>query len=336
MKKIILKLAVIGFFLLIGKPVFSANAQTNPPTPDSIVEAINQLRLEAGLTPLASDERLMGSAQEHSDYQAAINRYTYFSEDKSNVTDRAIAAGYGDGDTVVCGESIAFTSISTTIDTVLNSVWNNSKDRDLVLLNPDYEYIGAGVSRKDASLFYAVDVCMIKQLATADSSTGTVSSSQLTPEVDSGVVEVLVATPQTDGAIYHPVEAGQAVWSIAIAYNTTIENIVNLNGLSASNPQIFTGQSLLVRMANTPTVTSTFTETPVPATRTIVPSSTRKPDLATGIPTLTPSPTPGLLGPGIPSQYFDNSRSIGFILIGISALGIILIGLSVLQNRAKP
>ncbi len=335
MKKKILKLVIIGLLLITGKPVYSANAQTNPPTPDSVIEAINELRLEAGLTPLTSDNRLMNSAQGHSDYQAAINRFTYYSEDKSNVTDRAIAAGYGDDDSVICGESIAFTSISTTIDTVLNSVWNNAKDRNLVLLNPDYEHIGAGISRKDSSLFYTVDLCTIKQPDSVDSSTGTISSNQSTAEVDSGVVEVLVATPQADGAIYHPVEAGQAVWSIAIAYDTTIENIVNLNGLSATNPQIFAGQSILVRMANTPTVTPTYTKTPVPATRTVVPSSTRKPDLSTGTPSKTPTPTPGLLVPGISELDFENSRPIGYVIIGISAIGMILIGLSVLQHRAK-
>ena len=242
MKKKIFHLAVICLLLFISKPVYPAIAQTEPPTPDSVIEAINQLRTEAGLKPLTTDERLMNSAQGHSDFQAAINRFTYYSEDKSNVTDRAIAAGYGTDDTVICGESIAFASISTTIDTILNSVWNNAKDRDLVLLNPDYDHIGAGVSNKDASLFYTIDLCTIKQPETVDLTTGTVSSSQLTAQVDSGVVEVLVATPQPDGAIYHSVEAGQAVWSIAIAYDTTIDDIVNLNGLSATNPQIFAGQ----------------------------------------------------------------------------------------------
>jgi LysM repeat protein len=56
---------------------------------------------------------------------------------------------------------------------------------------------------------------------------------------------VRLSTPQADGKLYHVVQYGQTLWSIAIAYHTTIRDIQALNNLSSS--YIREGQKLLVR-----------------------------------------------------------------------------------------
>jgi LysM repeat protein len=56
---------------------------------------------------------------------------------------------------------------------------------------------------------------------------------------------VKLSTPGPDGNLYHVAQYGQSLWSIAIAYHTTIKDIQLLNNLS--DVTIREGQKLLVR-----------------------------------------------------------------------------------------
>jgi len=55
---------------------------------------------------------------------------------------------------------------------------------------------------------------------------------------------VAVNTPLASGDVFHTVQYGQSLWSIAINYNTTIKQIQALNNLPDTT--IYTGQKLLV------------------------------------------------------------------------------------------
>lgn len=69
---------------------------------------------------------------------------------------------------------------------------------------------------------------------------------------------VEVATPRPDGSVVHIVQFGQALWSIAVAYNTTIQDIRTLNDLGDQSV-IIPGQELLIFPAGSqPTATPTF------------------------------------------------------------------------------
>ncbi len=45
------------------------------------------------------------------------------------------------------------------------------------------------------------------------------------------VSPLVTATPNPDGSLVHEVQEGQALWSIAIAYGVTLQDLYNLNGL---------------------------------------------------------------------------------------------------------
>jgi LysM repeat protein len=71
-------------------------------------------------------------------------------------------------------------------------------------------------------------------------------------------------SPQEDGSIVHEVQPGQALWSIAIAYQVTIKSIQDLNGLSDSS-LILPGQKLVIRPAGTALPGSEIASTTPPA-----------------------------------------------------------------------
>lgn len=153
-----------------------------------------------------------------------------------------------------------------------------------------------------------------------------------------GFTPFATATPQADGAIIHEVRPNDALWSIAISYGVTINDLLRLNNLVAGSV-IRPGQQIIVRPAPTVTMTATPSQTPTPTrtasptprpTRTVTPT-------ATDLPTVTPTATPRF-------ALFSNTPldPMLILIIAVAALGI---GLLVLgkaltwiarQPRSKP
>ena len=96
------------------------------------------------------------------------------------------------------------------------------------------------------------------------------------------VVPVETAAPQPDGSIVHVVEQGQALWSIAAAYQVNLDDLLALNGLTSS-PIIYPGDRLLIKPADT-TPSAPQTET--------APATAASPASPTAAPRPTRSPTP--------------------------------------------
>ena len=79
----------------------------------------------------------------------------------------------------------------------------------------------------------------------------------------------------------HIIKAGQSLWLIAALYDLTLEQLLELNGLTTDSV-IRPGEELIIRL---PTPTPPPTETPIPS-----PTSTADSSLAIN---LSPSPTSG-------------------------------------------
>jgi LysM repeat protein len=128
---------------------------------------------------------------------------------------------------------------------------------------------------------------------------------------------LVTSTPNADGSLVHEVQPGQALWSIAIAYGVTLQDIYNLNGLS-EGAVIQPGDKLVVRQA-LPSPTATLTLTP---TVTLPPTVTRSPATRTPSASSTPSqpetPTPGGTSP--PASGNTPSLDPVLLLIGGGAL----------------
>ncbi len=160
--------------------------------------------------------------------------------------------------------------------------------------------------------------------AQAPSPTGDATQEQIVP--------VVTSTPDSSGKIVHEIQPGQALWSIAIAYGTTIREISILNGLDPENPVIYAGQKLVIQLGATETATSATQASPSPSiTNTPRPTSTRRP---TGTPrptrtaTVTPTPTEKPFFPQVQALQSVDRRSVGIGIIAVCALGLILVAVS--------
>ena len=129
---------------------------------------------------------------------------------------------------------------------------------------------------------------------------------------------VITATPYPDGSVVHIVEAGQTLWSIAVAYGVHINEIQQMNALVGSTT-IYNGMKLIIKIAPTVTITPTPTATSVRPTRTAtsrVPTKTATPYYT---PTATATPTPEPLISGLPKL---DRRTLGMGIIALCALGL--------------
>jgi len=324
-KAFTLLLFLISWMLLAFLP--PAAPQPAAPSSYDVIAAVNALRENYSLAPLTTNASLMVSAQGHTDYLASIG-YSNISNghvgaDGTDSRDRAKAAGYPVTQGVDVQDCWAYMSNTAPISTLFSDaeIWNDSIHMTYILHKYGID-VGMGVTEKDGMVYY--DLVISYSFGT--SSGGGTSSTSTTPlptvpkkTTTPQVVPVLVSTPEADGSIRHVVQAGQAVWSIAITYGTTVEQLQALNDLSP-NVVIYTGETLLIRPANTPTPSPTFTITPRPPTRTPVP-----PQLAETVESNSPVID-------LPSLGGLDRATIGLILVLVCGIGLVLIIMGTLRR----
>ncbi len=134
---------------------------------------------------------------------------------------------------------------------------------------------------------------------------------------------ILTSTPHPDGSIYHLVKEGESLWVISAAYGILGSDIMVLNGNSPEAHEVYIGQLLLIRRANTPTPTSNATPTLSPTT----PQPTVFVPSRTPIPSKTPLPTPtATLPPSTGQLLFGDSKKVGLTMAAVSLVGLLLVG----------
>src|SRR3989304_9888822 len=93
-------LVLFCLFMLLARPAAPARAWDVY----DLIDTVNQLRTANGLEPYQANTALIISAQAHSEYQASIGTWSHSGADGSDETQRALAAGYGAGDSIMCDE----------------------------------------------------------------------------------------------------------------------------------------------------------------------------------------------------------------------------------------
>ena len=238
------------------------------------------MRASNNLPPYQVNSILMSIAQSHADYIASTGVATHFSVNGEHPYQRAIAAGYSvAGDLSLGGlfsENIA-SGLGLSASAVVND-WQSDSDHLNTMISPDLKDIGVGVSVANGVTYYVLDagvstgVPIVVEPSSAVTSTPTLGTPGTQP------VDVIISTPLESGEVYHVVQLKEALWSIALAYNTTVEQLKLLNGLA--NDEIFAGQKLLIQkpVINTATptqvVTATFGIPTSTATRPVTPTIT--------------------------------------------------------------
>ncbi len=297
-------------FLGPAKPVQAADI-----TPSDLIALVNGIRTSYGLPALGVNSILMGTAQWTADEMIRTGIRDHLSYNGyPQPEDRMAAAGYGGGNVVFGTENWAGGySSSMTIDT-LQGYWADYWHM-LPMTDPNYQEIGAGVSvGTNGEAIYIVHAAYYAG--------GTVYNTPIpgvvpTTEPIQYVEPVVTATPNSDGAIIHRVAYGQTLFSIALSYGVSIDQLKTLNSLSDNI--IYVGQDIIVKIAPTATITPNPTATRKYPTRT--PTMAQ----ATLSPTAFRTRTPTLEAELAESMPRIDRQWIGLGLLLISAIGLFVV-----------
>jgi LysM repeat protein len=188
------------------------------------------------------------------------------------------------------------------------------------MLSPNYFDIGGGVAiGNDGNVYYVIDTARHtpsgKQQDYTPEAAGTIVSGITingTPGINQFMVPVTLSTPNAGGLVIHEVKYGQTLWSIAIAYKTTIQQIRSFNDLPSND--IFADQRLLIRRESTQTPEASPSSTqPVIKTTTLEPTTLTNPTHTT---------TPVALFPGSDPKKDNLSLIAGSIIVAVLFAGI--------------
>jgi LysM repeat protein len=291
----------------------------------SLIGEVNALRASYGLAAYTTDSTLSSLAQAQSVYQASINRITH---------DRADGSGIPARSENVCG------GLNMSASTCVKTIWTDPIHL-YTLIGLDSGTVGAGYAlSSDNNAYYTLLVNSSGsdtrlELAASPTQVAIVAANQnaadsfidvLAAPVSPGTIATNTAEP--DGSIYHIVQPNETMWTIAVTYGTTVEQLQAFNNRTGDDVNVVAGQRLLIRYGGTPVAdTLTPTLTRPPATNTPGPTSTMTqtvPPLPTRTPTITPTPTPGPLIPHI--GFFDKpqARILGLVLVIVCGVGLVL------------
>ena len=308
--------------LSLGINVKTSEAQAG--TAYDLIDAVNALRAANGLPPYQIHSILMSTAQQHSEYQASIGTVTHTGPGGTRPIDRVIAAGFGDGKKVFVSENIAG-GLNMSVETAIYTYWQDSLHMS-TMLNPNAQYVGAGVAKAGDYVYYTLDVGYI----TGAPANATVPPGTSQPYATAVPYDPFIkSTPRPDGAIIHVVGYGQTLIGIANTYDVPLQTIYDLNGFN-NNTIIYPGEEIIIQLSQTPTITST--EAPSPSqtntptnttTPTAKPTSSKTPGVTPSI-TIVPSPTPQSIPAPWLSIKEDDLITIVFVLAGIVIIGIFL------------
>src|SRR3972149_329484 len=329
MKRFLFGMCVLLLFLIVSLfPSERAGAQPGYFSPNSsaldLIAEVNALRAENHLPPYQVNSILMSNAQSDADYMSSTGIESQFDANGLRPYQRAIEAGYSvAGDLSLGGffdENIHSGANLSPAGAV--TFWKGDSNYLNTMLSKDFKDVGAGTAIANGVTYYVLDAGSESGIPAA-TSTPTFSSSEFiistAGAAGTQAVVVLISTSFENGEIYHVVQNNEGLWCIAIAYDTTIEDLKRLNGLVTD--EIFEGQTLLVGKP----VPVTATLSPfVTATFGIPTSTATVPVTMTGTSTSTPLPK-------APASLQNGGMVVGIIVL----LALLAAGLGSLLGRNK-
>lgn len=300
-----MKLKITLLLVLLFSPflIFSSPAEAQdfeptqtlgaPPNPADIINAVNNLRLSYGLPALYAHHVLMQIAQEQAN-GIAIGMPGHWRPNGMTLGQWMMSLGYPlSGDLTLDGYRSENWGPAMTAEEAIQ-MWLGDDLHTNTMLSTTRSDIGAGVSIGDGYFVVVIETALQTRNGQMQSNAGSILTSipqtkmaisnMETQAAINGVlpqysIPVALNTPFPNGKVYHEVLYGQTLWSIAVAYGTTIKQIQGLNSLGESTT-VYEGQTLLVRTDATqsaPVTTGTVPEdSSIPVEQTVTPSQTVK------------------------------------------------------------
>jgi LysM repeat protein len=310
-------------------------------TPADVINAVDNLRVSNGLAPLTTHPVLVQIAQAEAN-GIATGYDGHWRPLNLTLGQWMLSLGYPlSGDLSLDGyrsENWLSSPISASVDDVIQ-MWLGDEEHTNTMLSQYRSDIGAAVVvGEDGNVICVIETALQTasgkmqydahviltgvpqtQVAYSDMSTSAAKNGLL-PQYS---MPVKVSTAQPNGDVYHVVQYGQTLWSIAVTYHTTIKQIQSLNHLSSI--MIIDGQKLLVIQGATQLApTSNKIETPHTLTILVAPSTQFQPSM---VQRYTPTPTKKY------SAQEDKANALSFGAIVIAAL--FLGGLFTAMNRKR-
>jgi LysM repeat protein len=315
--------------------VETAVPQPQPPTPSEVIEAINNLRMSNGIAPLGVHSVLMQIGQMEAEGIAG-GMGGHWRPNGLTLGQWLISLGYPlSGDLSMDGYRSENWGFAQSAEDAV-AMWLGDDLHTNTMLSLERSDIGVGIALSgDGAYVIVVETALQTKsgqmqwdaavVLTGIPQTQAAYSSMSTQAAENGLLPqnmaaVELATAFPDGNVYHDVKYGQALWSIAIAYGTTIKQIQQLNGLTDTTVQ--PGQHLLVVQHATQ---------PAPDS---APQVLAFPTQHLSTPTMVPTATPTIESTPVISERDRRNNMFGIIGIGIAAL--FLGGLFTAMTRKKP
>jgi LysM repeat protein len=189
------------------------------------------------------------------------------------------------------------------------------------MLSQNFTHIGAGISQGTNGYYYALDCAAATGSGQMQSDATTILTSVPASEggnssgISQFMVPVILSTARSDGDVFHKVQYGQSLWSVAIEYGTTIKNIQALNNLG-EDLIVYQGQELLVIKGATQPAPATPTLPLISTATPLIVSTLAAPSIS--FPTaLLPSPTNAFAEESAPASFSPASSKflIGLLII---------------------
>ena len=199
-------------------PIYAQSTGEMNPEAQNVAASINQTRIAMGLPPLALQPVLNEAAQTHVVDMVNNYNYSHYGSDGSSVNDRVHRLGYAT-------EQWASENWVAVADPGLAiQWWMNSPVHRNNILNPNWHGLGVGsaVDGSGQHVFVAV-------FGTDANGAPVVQAAAAPPP------EAAAPTTYADPPSFHAVQPGDTLLSIAIQYNTSWENLAQINGLNQSS-----------------------------------------------------------------------------------------------------
>lgn len=304
------------------------------PSPADIINAVNDLRLSYGLPALYTHPVLMQIAQEQASGIAA-GLPGHWRPNGMTLGQWMISLGYPlSGDLTLDGYRSENWGIAFTADAAVQ-MWLEDDLHTNTMLSIERSDIGAGVAVRDGEFIVVIETALQTRNGQMQSNAASIltdipqtkmaySSMETQAAINGALpqysIPVVLNTPFPNGKVYHEVLYGQTLWSIAVAYGTTIKQIQALNNLG-EDTTLYEGQTLLVRTDATqpvPLLQEAYTQTLV---------------LPAIIQEVSPPQTP--IGVTEKPQSFQQQRGSTFGVAAIIISALFLAGIFAVMARKK-
>ena len=315
--------------------------QPSLPTPGEIIAAVNNLRASRGLNQLSTNSILMQVAADQAN-ALALSNGAIGHERPCGMTlgQDLLRRGFPlAGALSLDGyRSENWVTASTTEEAM--RFWLSDEPHTDTMIDPNRSDIGAAVAVSD-QIYVVLETALSTSsgqmqyeaagILTGIPMTVTACYGQATEYAANSLlpqysIPVARATALPNGDVIHEVKYGQALWSIAIQYGTTIDNLRRLNNLPAT-PVIYPGQKLIVqRNATQPPPDSALTPT--------LPAANVSYDfIITPIATYTSTPPDAQQTPISSGDFVQqNGMVIGILIFSFAVL---LMGFGILGRRSR-